>query len=73
MLDYFGSRIFLGANASKSLIVRGADVSNAFAEANAPDIPLYVRIDAPYREWFKARFGKDILDNYVLPVNKAPQ
>ena len=73
MLDHVGSRIFWGAVASKNLIVRGADASNAFAEAKAPDIPLFVRIDAPYREWYKARFDKDIPDGYVLPVNKALQ
>ena len=73
MLDHVGSRIFWGAVASKNLIVCDADASNAFAEAKAPDIPLYVRIDAPYREWYKARYNKEIPPNYVLPVNKALQ
>ena len=73
MLDHVGSRIFWAAVASKNLIVRGADASNAFAEANAPDIPLYVRIDSQYREWYQTRFNKTIPDDYVLPVNKALQ
>ncbi len=73
MLDHVGSRNFWGAVASKNLIVRGADASNAFAEANAPDIPLYVRIDAQYKEWYNRRYDKQIPDNYVLPVNKALQ
>ena len=35
MLDHVGPRIFWGTVASKNLIVRGADASNAFAEAKA--------------------------------------
>ena len=73
MLDHVGSRIFWGTVASKNLIVRGADASNAFAEANAPEIPLYVRIDAQYKEWYKHRYNKEIPSDYVLPVNKALQ
>ena len=73
MLDQVGSRIFWGTVAAKNLIVCGADASNAFAEANAPDIPLFVRIDNQYCEWYKLRFNKDIPNNYVLPVQKALQ
>ena len=40
MLDHVGSRIFWAACATKNFIVRGADASNAFAEAAAPKIPL---------------------------------
>ena len=73
MLDHVGSRIFWGTVAAKNLIVRGADASNAFAEASAPDIPLYVRVDTQYREWYKHKFDKDIPEGYVLPVRKALQ
>ena len=73
MLDHIGSRIFWGTVASKKLIVRGADASNAFAEAKAPDIPLYVTVDTQYCEWYKYRFNKDIPIGYVLPVYKALQ
>ena len=48
MLDHTGSKIFWGTVASKNLIVRRADASNAFAEAKAPDIPLYVTVDTQY-------------------------
>ena len=73
MLDHVGSRIFWGSVAAKNLIVRGADASNAFAEASAPDIPLYVRVDTQYREWYKERFNIEIPPNHVLPVQKALQ
>ena len=74
MLDHVGSRIFWATAASKNFIVRGADASNAFAEAQAPKIPLYVRIDTPFREWwtnYKRR--PPIPEGYVLPVHKALQ
>jgi hypothetical protein len=47
-LDQIGSRTFWAVAAAKNMIVRGADASNAFAEADAPKIPLFVRIDQQY-------------------------
>ena len=73
MLDHMSSRLFWAIVASLNYIVRGADASNAFAEAAPPKIPLYVRVDKPYREWYKARYNKDIPDGYVLPVHRALQ
>lgn len=74
MLDHVGSRIFWAAVASNNFTVSGADASNAFAEADAPKIPLYVRIDTPYREWWKySKNRKDIPLDYVFPVKKALQ
>ena len=73
MLDHVGWRIFWGTVASENFIVRGADASNAFAEAKAPDIPLYVMVDTQYREWYKYKFNKDIPMGYVLPVYKVLQ
>ena len=49
MLDHVASRIFWAIAAAKNLIVRGADASNTFAEASAPKLPLFVRIDQQYR------------------------
>lgn len=73
-LDQVGARIFWAIAAAKDLIVRGADASNAFAEANAPKIPLYVRIDQPYHDWWNSKHPTDpIPENYVLPVKKALQ
>jgi hypothetical protein len=47
-LDHVGSRIFWATAAAKNFVVRGADASNAFAEADAPKIPLYVRPNDQY-------------------------
>ena len=48
MLDHVGSCTLWAAAASKNFVVRGADASNAFAEASAPKIPLYVHVDQPF-------------------------
>ena len=51
-----------------------ADASNAFAEADAPKIPLYVRIDTPFREWWTEVKGCDPIPlGFVLPILKALQ
>ena len=55
------------------MIVRGADASNAFAEAAPPKIPLYVRIDQPFREWWRIKGRGEIPANYVFPVHRALQ
>ena len=73
-IDHVGSRVFWAAVASKNFIVRGADASNAFAEANAPKIPLYVRVNDQYREWWTEKLKRPpIPTGYVLPVHKALQ
>ena len=73
MLDHVGSRIFWAIVACKNYLVRGADASNAFAEADAPKIPLYVRTDAAYREWYKEKYNIDLHPDLVLPVKRALQ
>ena len=73
MLDHVGSRIFWAATAAKNFIVRGADASNAFAEAPPPKIPLYVRVDKPYRDWYYHKYNKRISPDMVLKVNRALQ
>ena len=45
MVDHVGSLIFWGTIASKNLIVRGADISDTFAEAKTHGFPLYVCVD----------------------------
>lgn len=43
----------------KNLIAIGADVSNAFAEAPAPQAPLYLYIDVEFRDWWTNHLGND--------------
>lgn len=73
-LDHVGSRIFWAVAAARNYVVRGADASNAFAEAEAPKIPLFVRLNEPYRQWWTERMNQpSIPKDFVLPVNKALQ
>ena len=74
-LDQTGARCFWAAAALNNYIVIGADASNAFAEAPPPVAPLYVRIDANYKRWYKARFPDkpNLPDDYVLRVRRALQ
>jgi hypothetical protein len=73
-LDHVGLWIFWAAAASKNFIVQGANASNVFAEADAPKIPLYVRVNEQYREWWTEKMKPgDFPSNYVLPVHKALQ
>jgi len=51
-LDTTSERLFWAIAAQEGLVVVGADVSNAFAEAPPPDDPLYLYIDEAYREWW---------------------
>ena len=47
----------------------GCDISNAFAEAPGPKQQYYMKIDAPFREWWTKCLGRDPSpDGYVLPV-----
>ena len=51
----------------------GLVASNAFAEAPPPKAPLYVLVDRPYREWYKAKTGKYVPKGYVLRLHHAIQ
>ena len=72
-LDQTGSRIFWAVTALTNMIVIGADVSNAFADAPPPIAPLYVTIDKPFREWWASKGRPKIPDDYVMRVQGALQ
>jgi hypothetical protein len=68
-----GSRIFHAIAAAENLLVLGADVSNAFGEAPPPKQGFYIKPDKPFRDWYIARYGKNIPDGWVIPVLAAMQ
>ncbi len=53
--DAASERLFWTISAKEGLVVIGADLSNAFAEAPPPQAPLYLYlylyIDEAYHEW----------------------
>ena len=67
------SRNFWALAASKNYIVRGADASNTFAEADLPKILLYGWVDKPFWEWYQMQFNAVIPEKHVLPVHRALQ
>jgi hypothetical protein len=57
-LDAASERLFWAIVASENMVAIGANVSNAFAEAPAPQAPLYLYIDDAFREWWTNHLGK---------------
>ena len=72
-LEQPGARTFWALSAIKSLIVMGADASNAFAEAPPPKAPLYVVVDEPFRDWWREKGRGEIPPGYVMQVHHALQ
>jgi hypothetical protein len=74
-LDSASERLFWAIVAKEGLIATGADVSNAFAEAPPPKEPLYMYIDAAFREWWTDHLGRPPIpeDCTVIKVNNAIQ
>ena len=51
-----------------------ADTSNAFQQAPPPQVARYIRIDEPFRDWYKERFNKNVDPmTHVVPIYKNLQ
>ena len=73
-LDQTGSRIFYAAAAAENLVIYGADVSNAFGEADPPKQGFFIYPDQAFREWWTEHLGNPpIPDGHVIPVLRAMQ
>ena len=72
--DHTCSRIFYALAAAENLVIFGADVSNAFAEAPPPKQGFFIRPDAAFKAWWTIHKGRDpIQDNHVIPILSAMQ
>ena len=67
------SRLFYALCAYYNLIILTTDAVNAFANADAPSIPTYVRIDDAYAEWYFNKFGITVDRSHCLPAQHALQ
>jgi hypothetical protein len=67
-LDAASERLFWAIVASENLIAIGADVSNAFAEAPAPQAPLYLYIDDAFRDWWMTHLGNNPIPSECMVV-----
>jgi hypothetical protein len=73
-VDQTSSRLFYGIAAAENLIILGADVSNAFAEAPPPKQGFYIFPDRAFREWWvNHKHNPPLADGEVIPILSAMQ
>ena len=73
-VDQTSSRLFYAVSAAENLLIYGADVSNAFAEAPPPKQGFYIHPDRAFREWWVHHKKRPpIPDGDVIPILSAMQ
>jgi hypothetical protein len=73
-VDQTSSCLFYAIAAVENLLIFGADVSNAFAEAPPPNQGFYIHPDRAFHEWWvKHKKGPPIPPNHVIPILLAMQ
>ena len=73
-VDQTSSRLFYAVAAAENLLIYGADVSNAFAEAPPPKQGFYIYPDRAFHEWWVHHKNQPPLaDGYVIPILSAMQ
>jgi hypothetical protein len=66
--------LFYGIAAAENLIVYGADVSNAFAEAPPPKQGFYIRPNKAFHEWWTIHLKRPpIPHGHMIPILSAMQ
>ena len=71
--DMTDLRLFFALAALENKLVYGADVSNAFAEAAAPEQVYFMRIDVQFCNWWASKGRPPIPTGHVLPIHKNLQ
>jgi len=73
-VDQTSSRLFYAVAAAENLLIYGADVSNAFAEAPPPKQGFYIYPDRAFHEWWVNHKKQPPLEpGYVIPILSAMQ
>ena len=73
-VDQTSSRLFYAICAAENMLIFGADVSNAFAEAPPPKQGFFIRPDRAFNEWWVQHKNRPpIPDGYVIPILSAMQ
>ncbi len=73
-VDQTSTRIFYGIAAAENLVVYGADVSNAFAEAPSPKQGFYIRPDKVFNEWWSVHKQRPAIPHgHMIPILLAMQ
>ena len=72
--DHTCSRLFYAIAAAENLVLYGADVSNAFAEAPPPKQGFFIRPDLAFKAWWTVHKGRPpIPPHHVIPILSAMQ
>jgi hypothetical protein len=68
------ARLFYTVAAAENLLVFGADISNAFAEAPPPKQPFFIQPDKAFHEWWENHLKcNPIPTGHIIPVLLAMQ
>jgi hypothetical protein len=73
-VDQTSARLFYAIAAAENLLIYGADVSNAFAEAPPPKQRFYIHPDRAFHEWWvNHKKRSPIQPGEVIPILSAMQ
>jgi hypothetical protein len=73
-VDQTSARLFYAVAAAENLLVFGADVSNAFAEAPPPKQGFYIRPDRAFNDWWvHHKRQPPIPPGHIIPILSAMQ
>ncbi len=73
-MDQTGARIFYSILAAENLLIFGADVSNAFAQAPPPKQGFYIIPNKAFLEWWvNHKKHPPIPDGHIIPILSAMQ
>jgi hypothetical protein len=73
-VEQTSSRLFYAIAAAEYLLIYGANVSNAFAEASSPKQGFFIWPDRAFHKWWTIHLKcPPILDGHVVPVLSAMQ
>jgi hypothetical protein len=73
-IEQTSAQLFYAVAAIKNLLVFGADISNAFAEAPAPKQPFFIQPNKAFHKWWVNHLKRDpIPQGHIILVLKAMQ
>jgi hypothetical protein len=73
-VDQTSSRMFYAIAAAENLLIYGANVSNAFAEAPPPKQGFYIYLNCAFNEWWTNHKQQPPLNpGHVIPILSAMQ
>jgi hypothetical protein len=72
-ISQVGMKIFISLVALLNYVIIDLDAVNAYGQAGSLYDVIHLEIDQQYRDWYKARKGKDIPIGWVLPIKGSLQ